>query len=194
MFSKWHKNLIPAPLGSETHLSMAQWGSVLGPEASPHHYRAATMWSHLLNAVLTESLSWSPPDQNGMEVRALKAEPGLISEDDLGPLLMCPLSMIPAPALLSSFVGRCQLWSLCWATGAEVGSMHAVPQGLCGILVWVATRLMQFAADFQDAWSCLVIWSSMAAVFLGLSGRGLFWTWPVVLKRCCRLTMADGDT
>ena len=164
-------------------------GSVLGPEASPHHYRAATMWSHLLNAVLTESLSWSPPDQNGMAVRVLKAEPGLISEDDLGPLLMCPLSMIPAPALLSSFVGRCQLWSLCWATGAEVGRAQAVPQGLCGDFGVGGHPPDAICSRFLR---CLVLSGDL--VFWGLSGRGLFWTWPVVLKRCCRLTMADGDT
>ena len=175
MFSKWHKNLIPAPLGSETHLSMAQWGSVLVPEASPHHYRAATMWSHLLNAVLMESLSWSPPDQNGMAVRALKAEPGLISEDDLGPLLMRPLSMIPAPALLSSFVGRCQLWSLCWATGAEVGSSQAVPQGLCGDFGVGGHPPDAICSRFPR---CLVLSGDL--VFHGCGLFGPVWSRPVL--------------
>ena len=89
------------------------------------------MRNHLLNVVLTKPLFWSSPD-TGTAVRMFKAEPELISEDDLRPLLRCPQSMMSAPTLSSSFVEGRQLWPLRWAARAELDSVQGVPYSLCG--------------------------------------------------------------
>ena len=84
-----------------------------------------------------------------------------------------------APALPSSFVGRHQLWLLCWVIGTELSSIQVVPQGLCENVV-VGGRPQLSPDAICSGFPQRLHLSRDVAVFPGCDLLGPDWLRPVL--------------
>ena len=102
---------------------------MLSGEARPHRHRASERGSQLLDAVLVEPLARKPPDSNA-PVWVDQSEPGLITEDDVGPLATVPVRKARGPLPASGQVGCCVLGMSGGDAGMKLDLMQAVSHGL----------------------------------------------------------------
>jgi hypothetical protein len=102
---------------------------VVQAEGPPHHHGASTKADCLPDSAIQVPLSASSPDVSSPIV-AEQAEAGLVTEEDLSPLLTVPSPMRSAEGAALSFVVRRQLPSHCWAVTPDVCCMKTIANGL----------------------------------------------------------------
>ena len=98
-------------------------------EGTPDHDGAAAEGHLLLDCRVNKTFPTMPPDTQPTVV-VVECKARFVAEEDLSPLLTIPPHVTPAECAASRSVCGRQAWSYCWATGTEVHSMQAVPDGL----------------------------------------------------------------
>jgi hypothetical protein len=102
---------------------------VVQAEGPPHHHGASTKADCLPDSAIQVPLSASSPDVSSAII-VEQTEAGLVTEEDLSPLLTVPSPMTSAEGAALSSVVRRQLASHCWAVTQDVCSMKGIPKGL----------------------------------------------------------------
>ena len=98
-------------------------------EGTPDHDGAAAKGHRLLDCRVNKTFLMMPSDMQ-LTVVVVECKAPFITAEDLNSLLTIPPHMMPAECAASCSVCGCQAWSYCWATGTEVDSMYAFPDGL----------------------------------------------------------------
>ena len=100
-------------------------------EGTPDHDGTAAEDHLILDCHINKTFPTMPPGTQP-PIFVVECKARFVAEEDLSPLLTIsvPPHMTPEECAASPSVCGRQAWSYCWATGTEVHSMQAVPDGL----------------------------------------------------------------
>ena len=113
------------PLPIKVSIYVVQRRPVVRTYSSPDHHRPSPEGNVLLDDVICQPLSGSPPDAIS-SVSWVQAKPGLIAEHDVGPLSTIPPCMRIAPGSAVCPVVLSQSGSLDWTASPQIGAMKAI--------------------------------------------------------------------